>query len=218
MLRATTQLSHQLAAVRASNLDAQWQLAEGPRLDRVVAARRLDLENSLARIYDNPVAAWNRLAEALDRGGLEKAALTLERRPADLGQLHGHALGRFETQARRDALAAAPWAGRQLRELVAATAGADALRARADGLARAIEACERHAGVVRASVRRLPDLAPLRRDLMQAGRALGTAAVNALSARAVRIFTETTRLLGRALGREHDRGHGRGDDGLGLGR
>ena len=64
------------------------------------------------RIYDNPAAAWNRLAETLDRGGLEKAALTLERRPADLGQLHGHALGRFETQARRDALAAAPWAGR----------------------------------------------------------------------------------------------------------
>ena len=49
---------------------------------------------------------------------------------------------------------------------------------------------------------------------MQAGRALGSAAVNALSARAARIFTETSRLLGRTFG--HDRG--RGDDGLGLGR
>jgi hypothetical protein len=211
-------LTYQLAGVRASNLDAQWQLAEGPRLDRTVAARRLDLENCLARVYDNPAAAWNRLAETLDRGGLEKAALTLERRPADLGQLHGHALGRFETQARRDALAAAPWAGRQLRDLVAAAAGADALRARADALARTVEASGRRAEAVLASMRRLPDLAPLRRDLMEAGRALGTAAVHALSSRAVRIFTETTRLLGRALGHHQDRGHGRGDDGLGLGR
>jgi hypothetical protein len=39
---------------------------------------------------------------ALDRGGLEKAALTLERRPAEFGQLHGHALSRFETQAAID--------------------------------------------------------------------------------------------------------------------
>jgi hypothetical protein len=200
--------------VRHRNLDAQWQLAEGPRLDRTVSARRLDLEHYMARIYDNPAAAWNRLAETLDRSGLEKAAITLERRPADLGQLHGHAFGRFDTQARRDALAAAPWAGLQLREFVAAAASVDALRARADTLARTIETSERSAGAVLASVRRLPELAPLRRDLMQAGRALGAAALNALSARAARIFTETTRLLGRALG--HDRG--RGDDGLGLGR
>jgi len=109
-----------------------------------------------------------------------------------------------------------PWAARQLRELVAAAAGADALRARADALARTVEASERRAGAVLASVRRLPDLTLMRRDLMQAGRALGTAAVSALSASAARIFTETTRLLGRALGHHQDRS--RGDDGLGLGR
>jgi hypothetical protein len=99
--------------------------------------------SSLARIYDNPAAAWNRLAETVERSGIEKAALTLERRPADLGQLHGHALGRYETQARRNALAATPWAGRKLRELGTAAAGADALRARADALARTVEASER---------------------------------------------------------------------------
>jgi len=88
--------------------------------------------------------------------------------------------------------------------------------ASSSSVSRPSEASERRAGAVLASVRRLPDLAPLRRDLMQAGRALGSAAVNALSARAARIFTETTRLLGRAFGHDHDRG--RGDDGLGLGR
>jgi hypothetical protein len=51
---------------------------------------------------------------------------------------------------------------------------------------------------------------------MQAGRALGAAAVNALSARAARIFTETAWLDGRALG--HHQARGGGDDGLGLGR
>ena len=106
---------------------------------------------------------------------------------------------RLETQARREALAAAPCAGRQLRDLwpprPASTPSAPGRRP-----GPTLETSERRAGAVLGSVRRLPDLAALRRDLIQAGRALGTAAVNALSARAVRIFTETTRLLGRAFG------------------
>ncbi|HEV3460176.1 MAG TPA: hypothetical protein VHG32_26840, partial [Thermoanaerobaculia bacterium] len=58
----------------------------------------------------------------------------------------------------------------------------------------------------------------LAQDLLRAGHALGTSAVNALSAAAVRAFETATRLVGRALGHRHDRGFGPGDDGLGLGR
>lgn len=58
-------------------------------------------------------------------------------------------------------------------------------------------------------------LEPLRKDLFQAGRALGTATANALSAGAVRAFTAATRLLGRAFWHHHDRGFGPDDDGLG---
>jgi|SRR5579864_5105361 len=112
-----------------------------------------------------------------------------------------HALSRFETQARRDALASAPWVRRQLRELVASAAGADALCARADILTRTVEASERRAG---GENRRPLDRPP--------------PSTRSRHAPPARTFTETTRLLRRALGHDHDRGHGRGDDGLKLGR
>jgi hypothetical protein len=209
------QLTDQLATARATGLDAHWQLEEGPRLAREVAAHHSGLEHHLARIYENPAAAWNRLAEALDRGGLERAAHTLEHRPSDLGHLRGHGFGRVETRARREALAVTPRASRELRDLVTATAADHTHRARADGLARTIDTSGRRAETIAASLRRLPELGALRQELLRAGRALGTLAVNALSASAVRVFTATARLLGRAFG--HDRGIGR-DDGLGLGR
>ncbi|HVR06687.1 MAG TPA: hypothetical protein VMW75_01450 [Thermoanaerobaculia bacterium] len=176
------------------------------------------LEYYLARIYENPAAAWNRLAEALDRAGIEKAALTLERRPADLGRLLGHGLGRFETTSRREALAATPAAASELRGLATASAAVDAHRARIDGLTHTIEVSGRHAEDIAATLRQLPDLDGLRQDLLRAGRALGTASVNALSAATVRVFEATTRLVARAFGHHHDRGFGPGDDGLGLGR
>jgi hypothetical protein len=102
--------------------------------------------------------------------------------------------------------------------LAAASAAVDAHRGRVDGLTRTIEVSGRRADDIAASLRHLPDLNGLRQDLLRAGRALGTAALNALSATAVRVFEATTRLVGRTLGQHHDRGVGRGDDGLGLGR
>jgi hypothetical protein len=212
------QLTHQLAYERAIAVEASWQLREGSDLARAVGGHRFSLEQHLVRIYENPAAAWNRLAEALDRGGVDKAAYTLEHRPADLGRLHGHGLGRLETRSRREALAATPGASRELRGLATASAAVDAHRERVDGFSHTIEASGRRAEHIAASLRRLPDLDGLRQDLLRAGRALGTAALNALSETAVRAFDATTRLLGRTFGLHHDRGVGRGDDGLGLGR
>ena len=208
-------LLNQVGAARDAAFSARNQLAEGPRLEQAAAAHRAGLEREMARLYENPAAAWNRLADTYHRDGLEKAAQTLEHRPGDLGHLHGHALAGFETQARREALAAAPWAGRELRDLMATTARADEHRSRADAIAQTLDASGQRAENVLGILRRLPDLEPLRKDLFQAGRALGTATVNALSARAVRAFTVATRLLGRAFGQHHDRGFGRDDDGLG---
>jgi len=212
------QLTHQLAYERAIAVQASRQIYEGSDLARAVSSHRFGLEYDLARIYENPAAAFNRLAEALDRGGIEKAAHTLERRPADLGRVHGHGLGRLETRSRREALAATPGASRELRNLVSALGAVDAHRARVDGLNQTIEVSGRRADNLAATLRQLPDLNGLRQDLLRAGRALGTAALNARSATAVRIFDATTRLLARTFGQHHDRGYGRGDDGLGLGR
>src|SRR5262249_44163926 len=129
------QLSHQLAQERGIAVEASWQLREGSDLARAVGGHRFNLEQHLARIYENPAAAWNRLAEALDRGGIKKAVYTLEHRPADLGRLHGRGLGRLETRSRREALAAVPGASRELRDLAAASAAADIHRVKVEGLA-----------------------------------------------------------------------------------
>jgi hypothetical protein len=212
------QLTHQLALERTTGLEAHWQLDEGPRLAREVGGHRFRLEYHLTRIYEKPATVYNRLAEALKRGGLEKAAYTLEHRPAELGHLHGRGLGRLETRSRREALAATPEAARELRGLATASSAADAHYAKVDGLVHTIEASGRRAEHIAASLRHLPDVNALAQDLLRAGHALGTSAVNALSAAAVRAFETATRLVGRALGHRHDRGFGPGDDGLGLGR
>src|SRR5258708_5414427 len=119
-------------------------------------------------LYPHPPGAGTRLADPYHRDGLEKAAQTLEHRPGDLGHLHGHALAGFETQARREARAAAPWAGRELRDLIATTARADEHRSRADAIAQTIDASGRRAENVLGILRRLPDLAPLRKELFPA--------------------------------------------------
>jgi MobA/VirD2-like, nuclease domain len=211
------QLLDELGAARAATAAAWRRSEEGPSLERAVAAHRLGLERQLERIYQDPEAAWNRLSDMLAREGLDRAAAALERHPADLGHVHGHALGRLETQARRGALAAAPHAGRKLRDLVAAAGALATHRAQAAAVAETRFAGEQRAEEIAAGLGRLPDLEPLRRDLLRAGRALGAATVNALSARAVRVFAAASRLLGRAIGHDltQDRGFGRGDDGLG---
>jgi hypothetical protein len=212
------QLSHQLAHERGIAVEASWQLREGSDLARVIGGHRFQLKQHLARIYENPAGAWNRLAKALDRGGIEKTVYTLEHRPADLGRLHGRGLGRLESRSRREALAATTGASRELRDLAVASAAADAHREKVEGLTRTIEVSGWRAEAIAARLQHLPNLNALRHDLLQAGRALGTAALNALSATAVRAFDATTRLLGRTFGHHQDRGLGRGDDGLGLGR
>jgi hypothetical protein len=82
----------------------------------------------------------------------------------------------------------------------------------------ALETSERHADNLVLNLGRLPDLGTLQREILRAGNALGNATVNALSARAARVFAATVSFLGRAFGHRHDRGMGRDDDGLGLGR
>jgi hypothetical protein len=66
------------------------------------------------------------------------------------------------------------------------------------------------------ALRRLPEPAAVRRDVLRAGRALGEEALQALSPRAVAAFAAAARFFGwvssRALGR--DRGAGRADDDL----
>ncbi|MBV8199715.1 MAG: hypothetical protein JOZ15_03735 [Acidobacteria bacterium] len=212
------QLTKELAAARAASQQASSQLDEGPNLKGNVIAHRLDLERDLARIYEQPAAAWNRLADTVERAGLDKAAHALEHRPAEFGRLHGQGLGRLETKSRREALAVTPGAARELRQLSAAVAAVDAHRDKVDRLTHTIEVSGHRADAIAASLRRLPDLHTLGQDILRAGRALGTAAVHALSAAAVRVFEATTRMLSRALGRHLDHGLGRGDDGLGLGR
>jgi hypothetical protein len=212
------QLLHELGKWRAVAAGAHRETEQGPFLERDVATRRSALERALAQVYDNPTAAWRRMADAYARDGLEKTATTLERHPTELGRLHGHALGQFETQTRREARAAAPWAGRELRGLIAAHASAEEHRARAATVAKTLDTSAWRAENVLAKIRRLPDLDPIRQELLRAGRELGTAVVKALSARAAGVFTATARLLGRTLGHGLSRGFGRDDDGLGLGR
>lgn len=81
------QLMNDLGAARSAAFNARKQLDQGNNLAQAADAHRAALERTLGRIYDQPAAAWNRLADTLNRGGLEQAAHVLEHRPADLGAL-----------------------------------------------------------------------------------------------------------------------------------
>ena len=202
----------QLGATWDANAAARDHVEHGRRLDQSTAAAGRRLDDALARIYSEPGPARDRLDAILDRDGPEAAAQVLARHPAHLGPLRGHALGPFETAARRDSRTALPAATRELQDLQAATADAAAHHRLAGANAR-----EHRAEATLAVLQRLPDLGPVRRDLLQAGRALGLPAVHALSLRAARVFTATARLVGRAFGlqRSPDLGLDRDDHGLG---
>jgi hypothetical protein len=212
------QLLGQLGATRDANAAARGHPEEGHRLDQSVsdASRRLDA--ALARIYCQPGPARERLAVMLDRDGHEAAAQTLEQRPAHLGALRGHGAGPFGTAARRDSLSAIPTAAFELRSLLAANAAAAAHHCQASAHAPSLPSGEHQAEAILAVLRRLPELGPIRRDLLQAGRALGLPAVHALSRRAAGVFAATTRLIGRAFGLQssHELGLDRDDNGPGL--
>jgi hypothetical protein len=212
------QLTREVSAARDDVDQARRWNEEAARLDRVLAGRRQAVAQALGAIYADPAAACRRLSEILAQEGPAGAAHALEHDPAALGALHGHALAGAETRARRAARGAAPEAARKLWDLVEADAGARAHRSRAEPVAHALHVAEQRASQAADAFRRLPETELLRRDLLRAGGALGSPAVQSLSERAVRAFAAAVEAAGQAvrqrLARGRGAGAGRDDDGL----